>query len=68
MLDFRRIALWLIVLLVPGGVLLLPLLIADLRRRDISKTNDMTPTADRAANSGSTRTYITQRPSCAPTA
>jgi hypothetical protein len=32
MFDFRRIVLWLIVLLVPGGLLLLPALVADLRR------------------------------------
>jgi hypothetical protein len=33
MFKFRKIALWLAVLLVPGGILLLPLLIAELRRR-----------------------------------
>jgi hypothetical protein len=32
MFDYRRIALWVAVLLVPGGILLLPLLLADLRR------------------------------------
>ena len=39
MFDYRRIALWLVVLLVPGGVLLLPLLIADMRQRRASKVN-----------------------------
>ena len=33
MFDYRRIALWIAVLLVPGGILLLPLLLADLRRQ-----------------------------------
>jgi hypothetical protein len=37
MLNYRRIALWLMVLLVPGGVLLLPLLIADMRQRRLPK-------------------------------
>jgi hypothetical protein len=33
MFDYRRIALWLAVILVPGGILLLPLLLADIRRQ-----------------------------------
>jgi hypothetical protein len=33
MFDYRRIALWVAVLLVPGGILLLPLLLADLRKQ-----------------------------------
>lgn len=33
MFDYRRIALWVAVLLVPGGILLLPLLLADIRKR-----------------------------------
>jgi len=33
MFDYRRIALWIVVLLVPGGILLLPLLLADMRRQ-----------------------------------
>ena len=33
MFDYRRIALWIAVLLVPGGILLLPLLLADMRRQ-----------------------------------
>ena len=37
MFDYRRIALWLAVLLVPGGVLLLPMLLADWRRRSANK-------------------------------
>ena len=37
MFNYRRIALWLMVLLVPGGVLLLPLLIADMRQRRLPK-------------------------------
>jgi hypothetical protein len=32
MFDYRKIALWVAVLLVPGGILLLPLLLADLRK------------------------------------
>jgi hypothetical protein len=39
MFDYRRFALWLVVLLVPGGVLLLPMLIADMRRRRFQKQN-----------------------------
>jgi hypothetical protein len=39
MFDYRRIALWLAVLLVPGGILLLPILIADWRRRSANKQN-----------------------------
>lgn len=35
--DYRRVALWLLVLLVPGGILLVPLLIADIRRRRASQ-------------------------------
>jgi hypothetical protein len=37
MFDYRRIALWLAVLLVPGGLLLLPMLIVDWRRRNANK-------------------------------
>jgi hypothetical protein len=33
MFDYRRIALWLAVILVPGGILLLPWLLADIRRQ-----------------------------------
>ena len=33
MFDYRRIALWIAVLVVPGGILLLPLLLADVRRQ-----------------------------------
>jgi hypothetical protein len=32
MFDYRRIALWIAVLIVPGGILLLPLLLADMRK------------------------------------
>jgi hypothetical protein len=32
MFDLRRIALWIAIIVVPGGLLLLPLVIADLRR------------------------------------
>jgi hypothetical protein len=32
MFNYRKFALWIAVLLVPGGILLLPLLLADLRR------------------------------------
>jgi len=35
--DYRRVALWLLVLLVPGGILLIPLLIADMRRHRASQ-------------------------------
>ena len=37
MFDYRRVALWLAVLLVPGGILLLPVLIADWRQRHARK-------------------------------
>jgi hypothetical protein len=43
MFDLRRIGLWLAVLLVPGGILLLPLLIADLRRRRASNETRENP-------------------------
>jgi hypothetical protein len=43
MFDLRRFALWLVVLLVPGGFLLLPLLIAEMRRSRVSKVNPETP-------------------------
>ena len=43
MFDLRRFALWLVVLVVPGGILLLPLLLADMRRRRLSKVNPETP-------------------------
>jgi hypothetical protein len=33
MLDYRRVLLWFIVLVLPGGLLLLPLLIADAGKR-----------------------------------
>ena len=33
MFDYRRIALWIALLVVPGGILLLPLLLADIRRQ-----------------------------------
>jgi hypothetical protein len=46
MFDYRRLALWLVVLLVPGGVLLLPLLIADMRQRRASKVNTEAPRSD----------------------
>jgi hypothetical protein len=32
-LDYRRLLLWFVVLVVPGGLLLLPLLIADARKQ-----------------------------------
>ena len=38
MFDYRRAALWIAVLLVPGGILLFPLLLADLRRQGIDMT------------------------------
>jgi hypothetical protein len=44
MFDYRRIALWLVALLVPGGILLLPLLIADARRQKVaSKASTQVP-------------------------
>jgi hypothetical protein len=43
MFDLRRFALWLAVLLVPGGILLLPLVLADLRRKRVSKVNPEIP-------------------------
>ena len=48
MFDLRRIGLWLAVLLVPGGILLLPLLLADMRRRRVSKVNPEAPSQDPA--------------------
>jgi hypothetical protein len=33
MFDYRRIALWVAVLIVPGGILLLPLLLADMHKQ-----------------------------------
>jgi hypothetical protein len=33
MFDLRRIALWIAVLVIPGGLLLLPLVLADFRRK-----------------------------------
>ena len=33
MFDYRRIAIWIAVLLIPGGFFLLPLLLADIRRQ-----------------------------------
>ena len=33
MFDFRRIALWVAVIVVPGGILLLPLLLADMHKQ-----------------------------------
>jgi hypothetical protein len=44
MFDLRRFGLWLVVLLVPGGFLLLPLLIADMRRGRVSKVDPEAPT------------------------
>jgi hypothetical protein len=43
MFDYRRIVLLLVVLLVPGGVLALPALIADLQRRGMRKSKVATP-------------------------
>jgi hypothetical protein len=48
MFDLRRIALWIAVLVIPGGVLLLPLVLADLRRKKAaskpaSKATDSDP-------------------------
>jgi len=43
MFKFRKVALWLVVLLVPGGILLLPLLIAEMRRRQASPASVETP-------------------------
>jgi hypothetical protein len=33
MFDYRKIALWIVMLLVPGGILLLPFLLADMRKQ-----------------------------------
>jgi len=49
MFSYKRLALWLAVLLVPGGFLLLPLLLADMRRKRVenptaaSQTNHPEP-------------------------
>jgi hypothetical protein len=44
MFDYRRILLWLVVLLAPGGLLLLPVLLADARRAKARKEAAATPT------------------------
>ena len=47
MFDYRKVALWIVVLLVPGGILLLPLLLADLRRhKNAQKTVSDVPEND----------------------
>ena len=44
MFDYRRIALWFAVLVVPGGILLLPLILADIRKqRTAQKTANAPP-------------------------
>ena len=46
MFDYRRLLLWLVVVLVPGGLLLLPVLIADIRRSRAKKAvSDVPPSA-----------------------
>jgi hypothetical protein len=37
MFDYRRIALWVAMLVVPGGIFLLPLILADLRKQRNAK-------------------------------
>jgi hypothetical protein len=46
MSDYRRIALWVFALVMPGGILLLPVLIADLRRRGFRKSKRSTPVSE----------------------
>jgi hypothetical protein len=61
MFDYRRFALWIAVLLVPGGILLLPLLLADMRKpkkallvaTGVSGDDPKTPNDGKGSNSGS---------------
>ena len=50
MFDYRRIALWIAVILIPGGFLLLPLLFAELRKH----RNAQKAAADMAENDAKT--------------
>jgi hypothetical protein len=44
MFDYRRIALWIVVLVVPFGIVLLPLLLADMRKqKNAAKTATTVP-------------------------
>jgi hypothetical protein len=52
MFDYRKIALWLVVLLVPGGILLLPVLIATMRRRPAAAPTSETSETPEAPSSG----------------
>jgi len=62
MFDYRRFALWIAVLLVPGGMLLLPLLLLADRRKQkkallaaagVSGDEPRTPNDGKGSNSGS---------------
>jgi len=44
MFSYKRLALWIVVLLVPGGFLLLPLLLADMRRKRVENPTATSPT------------------------
>jgi hypothetical protein len=69
MFDYRRIALWVVVLLVPGGILLLPLLLADLRRQkdpqpavtDVPGNDPKTPNDGPGSNPGAPADGTTPR-------
>ena len=46
MFDYRRIALWVAVLIVPGGILLLPLILADIRKQRNAQKTANVPSGD----------------------
>ena len=60
MFDYRKVALWIAVLLVPGGILLLPLRLTDLRRHkkaqktvsDVPENDPKTPNDGPGSRSG----------------
>jgi hypothetical protein len=62
MFDYRRLALWIAVLLVPGGILLLPLLLANRHKQKkallaatrVSGDDPKTPSDGKGSNSRST--------------
>jgi hypothetical protein len=67
MFDYRRIALWLAVLVVPGGILLLPLLLADMRKhRNAPKEATKVPGDDPKTPNGPESTPRTPRDGTTP--
>jgi hypothetical protein len=69
MFDYRRIALWIAVLLVPGGILLLPLLLAELRKHrkgqkaaaDVPEHDPKTPNDGSGSRTGAPHDGTTPR-------